>query len=156
MAMTKILVVCLGNICRSPAAQIVLDAKAKAKGFHWQIDSAATGRHTQGQSPDPRSIKIGHKRGYDLSHLQARTVTVRDFFTYSHIFAMDNQNLTDLQKLYDQALRQNAKSDTHALATLALFDDKPVPDPYYGDMADFESMYDQLERASIALVDTLG
>lgn len=133
-----VLFVCLGNICRSPSAQAVMHTKAKQAGLEIHFDSAGTANYHIGSTPDKRAIQIGQKLGYDLSKLQARQVNVQDFYEFDVIFAMDNQNLSDLQRL--------APSD--GTAHITLFDHTPVADPYYGTLSDFDEMFIHIEHAS--------
>lgn len=141
MLPNSILFVCLGNICRSPSAHAI----AKQLLPTHTIDSAATGSHTQGLSADSRAVAVGAKLGYDLTDLRARPVQMEDFYRFEVIYAMDNQNLADLQTLQQNA---QASGGDKALAKLELFDPAgvEVDDPYYGDEAQFEAMFAHLQR----------
>ena len=141
---TSVLLVCLGNICRSPSAQAVLTAKAKRMGLDIKFDSAGTANYHVGCAPDKRAIDTGKHLGYDLSVLRARQVTLQDFYTFDVIFAMDNHNFHSLQQLSTQA--KLARPDT--MAQLLLFDKQSVADPYYGDMDDFLAMFEHIQTAS--------
>jgi protein-tyrosine phosphatase len=145
----SILVICLGNICRSPTAEAVLRAKLDAAGLADQVavDSAGTGDWHVGQPPDARSQRHAAKRGYDLSALRARRVAEDDFRQFDFILAMDEDNLTDLQRLVP---------DQGARAKLRLFADVEVPDPYQGGPAAFERVLDLVEAASDAWVEDLA
>ncbi|WP_197475262.1 low molecular weight protein-tyrosine-phosphatase, partial [Oleiphilus sp. HI0079] len=92
--MTRVLFVCLGNICRSPTAHGVFESLVKAKGLAEQIhiDSCGTGGWHIGESPDKRATAHARKRGYDLSHLRARQVQSNDFYEFDYILAMDEAN----------------------------------------------------------------
>ena len=92
-----LLFVCLGNICRSPSAQAVMSAIADRKGFGLELDSAGTAAYHIDQAPDKRAISVGRRLGYDLSALKARQVSTQDLHDFDIIFAMDAQNLADLQ-----------------------------------------------------------
>ncbi|WP_294033017.1 low molecular weight protein-tyrosine-phosphatase [uncultured Moraxella sp.] len=142
---TSILFVCLGNICRSPAAEAVMAAKIANARLPIRLDSAGTANYHTGNPPDTRGIKVGKSLGYDLSTLRARQVSVADFYEFDQIYAMDHSNLANLTKLHNQAM-QNA--DGRTVAKLQLFDPtgKAVADPYYGDEADFVAMFAHLER----------
>ena len=97
--MKRILFVCLGNICRSPAAEGVLRAKARARDLSLYIESAGTGAWHAGDPPDARMMRAAAKRGYDLSHQRARKVTDADFFEFDYLLAMDFANQTDLLEM---------------------------------------------------------
>lgn len=151
--MTSVLFVCLGNICRSPAAHgAFLEALALEKmADAVRVDSAGTGDWHIGRAPDHRMTKAAHKRGIDLSPLRARQVTAEDFDTFEHIFAMDLENLRNMNAL--------AKGRRHQpklyLDLIAPGEDKEVPDPYYGGATGFETVLDLVERASKALISVL-
>lgn len=142
-APTSVLFVCLGNICRSPSAEAVMTKLAKQEFLPTRFDSAGTANYHVSAKPDPRAIEVGESLGYELSHLRARQVSVQDFYDFEIIFAMDENNLANLQKL----------KPTNATAKLALFDAVPVADPYYGDLSDFDVMFEHIERASRHWID---
>ncbi len=139
---TRILCVCLGNICRSPTAEAVLQAALPRA----QVDSAGTGNWHVGDPPYGPAQKAALARGYDLSAQRARQVSAQDFHHFDLILAMDSQNLADLA-----AIRPETGAD------LRLFLDPvgggDVPDPYY--TRDFEGALDLIERAARAWADTL-
>lgn len=146
----RVLIVCLGNICRSPSAEVILRKKCKQAGLDITFDSAATGGHTKGFSPDERAISVGSKLGYDPSGLVARQIQVSDFYDFDLILAMDANNLQDLKTIYAIAEQQN---QGQPLATLALYDpSQTVDDPYYGNIEDFRAMYRHLESVADAYV----
>ena len=129
--MTKsILLVCLGNICRSPAAEAVLRHHAP----HLHLDSAGTGAWHAGVPPDPRAQTEGRRRGYNYAHLRARKVRPDDFIRFDTILAMDRQNVADLYGM--------APEDATAGIDLFL-DGAEVPDPYYD--GSFDQMFDLIE-----------
>lgn len=147
----SVLFVCLGNICRSPSAEGVFRARLEHTPLaeHVQVDSAGTAAWHVGKAPDARSQAAALRRGYDLSALRARQVSVDDFHRFDFLFAMDDDNLARLRAMQPAGSR----------ARLSLFLDlvpKPgvreVPDPYYGGEAGFERVLDLLEAASDALV----
>jgi protein-tyrosine phosphatase len=133
--MNAILFVCLGNICRSPLAEAAFRLEAARLGIDVQIDSAGTGDWHAGEPPDPRAQATARRHGTDISDLRARQVTRADFERFSHIVALDRENLLALT-----ALRP---ADARAELSL-LLDHVPgregqaVADPYYGDQAGFE------------------
>lgn len=135
---TSVLFVCLGNICRSPSAEAVMRAKAQNLGLAIHFDSAGTANYHIGNAPDKRARQVGQRLGYDLSSLRARQICQQDFYDFGVIFAMDNDNLANLQRL--------APKDSSAHITL--FDQLPVADPYYGTLDDFGTMFAHIDSAS--------
>lgn len=121
----KILMVCLGNICRSPLAHGVMENLVKQKGLNWEVDSAGTGGYHIGSKPDHRSIKVAQQNGIDIAGQQARKFSINDFETFDYIFVMDKQNYKDVIAL----AKNNAQKDKVKL----FLDDDNVPDPYYDD-----------------------
>jgi protein-tyrosine phosphatase len=144
----SVLLVCLGNICRSPTAEAVLRRKLDAAGLAGRIDvdSAGTGAWHVGDPPDARSQRHAAKRGYDLSSLRARRIEDRDFERFDLILAMDDANLVDLEQWRPVGGR----------ARLQLFASSPVPDPYAGGPEAFEHVLDVIEAASEAWVEELS
>ena len=147
--MTRLLFVCLGNICRSPAAEGVMRARAEAAGLSVTLDSAGTGDWHAGDPPDRRMTAAARKRGIDLTGLRARQVRPRDFEAFDLVLAMDRANLDALSRL----------RPVGAPAGLELMRDQApgprgqeVPDPYYGGDAGFERVLDMLEAAADGLV----
>ncbi len=150
---TGILLVCLGNICRSPTAHGVLRQRAAAAGLldHLRIDSAGThGFHT-GARPDRRALAAAAERDYDLTDLRARQVTGDDLQLFDYVLAMDRQNLETLEAM--------AQRQSSAHARIALFMDfapdeagAEVPDPYYGGANGFEAVLDLVERGADGLL----
>ena len=139
----KILMVCLGNICRSPLAEGILQSKLSQEQF--KVDSAGTGNWHAGQGPDKRSIATAKSRGLDISCQIARQLKVTDFTTFDHIFVMDNSNLRDVLKL---APNDKAK----AKVKLMMDEVYPgqgvdVPDPYFGGPEGFDNVYNMLDEA---------
>lgn len=142
--MKKILVVCLGNICRSPTAEAVLKARAKKLGVNIKVDSAGTIGYHEGKTPDSRSMAAGEKRGYSFKGIYSRKVRTSDFTEFDLILAADTQNLADL----------TAQCPEHLRYKLALFLEygeqsvNAIPDPYYGGDDGFEKVLDLIEAAS--------
>lgn len=139
----KILMVCLGNICRSPLAEGILQSKLPAGKYI--VDSAGTGGWHVGQQPDKRSIATAKNRGLDISCQKARQFTSSDFLEFDHIFVMDSSNLKDVLRL---APNDNAKAKV-SLMMDALYPGERinVPDPYYGGDEGFDNVYDMLNEA---------
>jgi len=143
----KILFVCLGNICRSPAAQGVMQEVVDSVGdsARWLIDSAGTGRYHIGQLPDSRMRSAGRVRGYEFDH-RCRQVNVSDFSRFDMIVAMDDSNYADLCSMAPspEAERKIVKMNRF-LSDFPLYDH--VPDPYYEGAEGFELVLDMLQSA---------
>lgn len=139
----KILMVCLGNICRSPLAQGLLASKLpKGKFF---VDSAGTGNWHIGKQPDQRSITTAQKNGLDISNQKGRQFTLNDFDAFDYIFVMDNTNYEDVISLSEN---ETQKSKVHLILN-ELFPDEnvDVPDPYSGLQNGFDMVYEMLNEA---------
>jgi protein-tyrosine phosphatase len=152
---TRVLMVCMGNICRSPTAEGVLRAKLQAAGLQrWvEVDSAGTHGYHLREAPDPRAQRHAAKRGYDLSALRARRVVAEDFERFEHVLAMDGDNLAFLRELAPHG----SPAGLALLMSFARQPDAPreVPDPYYGAAEGFERVLDLVEDACEGLVDRL-
>lgn len=144
----RVLFVCLGNICRSPTAEVVFADAAAAAGLQVEVDSAGTGDWHLGAPPHPPAIEAARRRGYDLTALRARQVTAADATRFDVIIAMDRANQRDLARLLPGA------------SVSLMLDHGPdkgfqdVPDPYFTD--DYEATLDLIEEASAALVAQLA
>ncbi|RAP42023.1 phosphotyrosine protein phosphatase [Rhodovulum viride] len=143
---TRILFVCLGNICRSPTAHGVFQTLAEAEGLAVEVESAGTGGWHVGDPPDPRAIRAAAGRGYDLTALRARQVKAADFAAYDLILAMDRSNLTALERM------RPIDSETPVRLFLDFADAArdEVPDPYYD--GSFDLVLDLVEDASRGLI----
>lgn len=149
--MTKILMVCLGNICRSPLAHGILDSKLPSDSFF--VDSAGTANYHVGDSPDYRSIAVAKSHGIDISMQRGRQFKVSDFDAFDYIFTMDDSNYQNVI-----ALARNPKDIAKVKSILEIDEDVEltyVPDPYYGDISDFKDVFDLLNKACITLSKTL-
>ncbi|MGB1307654.1 MAG: low molecular weight protein-tyrosine-phosphatase [Oceanihabitans sp.] len=141
--MTRILMVCLGNICRSPLAEGILRSKLSSKNF--TIDSAGTGNYHVGDLPDKRSIKIGNKYGIDITNQRGRQFKVSDFDAFDIIYAMDSSNYTNIIKLArNQEDVAKVKQILNEVYPNKNFD---VPDPYTGGILGFENVFKMLDEA---------
>ena len=139
----RVLMVCTGNICRSPTAEVVLRDLARAAGLgeRLQVDSAGISDWHAGEPPDPRSQAHALMRGYDLSGLRARAVRAEDFERFDLLLAMDSSHLVELRRLCPPS----------RIGRLHLFlgvagPARPVPDPYSGGTDDFEHVLDLVEQ----------
>lgn len=142
----KIMMVCLGNICRSPLAEGILQHKL---GNNFTVESSGTAQWHEGKNPDHRSIAVAKKHGIDISHHQAQQFVPQMFSDFDLIYAMDRDNFADLQKL---ASTQEEKDKIKLILFEAFQEQADVPDPYYGTEKDFEEVYDLLDRATDELV----
>jgi len=149
----KILCLCLGNICRSPTAEAVLRAKARAAGLDWRIDSAGTGDWHAGEAPDRRAQAAAQARGYDLSALRARQITARDFHDFDLILAMDAQNLRDARAVAPVGAPGRLARFLDAADMAGAGDGGNVPDPYF--TGRFDDVLTLIESASERLVQRL-
>jgi protein-tyrosine phosphatase len=133
----KILMVCLGNICRSPLAEGIMQHLAKENGLDWHVDSAGTGNWHVGAGPDHRSTRTALKHGIDISQQVCRLFKVSDFDTFDLIFVMDKSNLSDILA--------KARNANDAKKVKLLLGDRIVPDPYYDD-SQFEPVFKLIEE----------
>ena len=141
--MTHILMVCLGNICRSPLAEGLLQSKLPESRF--RIDSAGTSSYHIGESPDNRSIAIAQENGIDIREQRARNFTYKDFATFDLILTMDQANYRDVM-----AMARSEMDRAKVKLILDYLPDDPiqdVPDPYYGGTGGFQLVYNLLDRA---------
>ena len=141
----KILMVCLGNICRSPLAEGILLAKVNSRGLDIKVDSAGTGGWHVGQGPDHRALAIANKYGIDISQQQARQFSFSDFESFDIIYAMDGSNLSDIVSLANS--NEDIEKVRLILNEINPEDNTPVPDPYYGGDDGFEKVYQLLDAA---------
>ncbi|MFK7903808.1 MAG: low molecular weight protein-tyrosine-phosphatase [Chitinophagales bacterium] len=146
----KVLMVCLGNICRSPLAEGLLKRKAEEKGLDWEIESAGTGAWHIGEKPDSRSIEVAEKHGLDITNQRARKFSPKDFDHFDLIYAMDTSNYRDL-------IRQAHNREEEDKVEMILNEAYPgmnraVPDPYYK-RAGFEEVYGLLDKACGKIVE---
>ena len=155
MALYRVLFVCMGNICRSPAAEVVVRSLAHRAGLSsfLEVDSAGTHAYHEGEAPDLRVRKAAAKRSYDLRGLRARRLENSDFIRFDRILAMDHQNLSFMYRIC--AVEFHPK--------LGLFMDfaegdseDEIPDPYYGGDDGFERVLDLCEQAGKGLIKTLS
>lgn len=140
--------VCLGNICRSPMAQGVLENLVRRHNLSWEIDSAGTNGYHNGEHPDPRAVKAAQKRGLDISHQISRQIQIADFDYFDWILAMDDKNLS-----YLRSMCRNDKQLGKIKLLMEFATDAPqlfVPDPYYDNR--FDHALDLIELAGKAFL----
>jgi len=143
----KILMVCLGNICRSPLAEGIVRQLVAAENLDWEVASAGTGNWHTGQPADQRSISIAENYGYDISRQRARLFGPELFDEFDHILVMDKNNLRDVLKLAaNEAHRQKV--------SLFLTDEKEVTDPYFDDQL-FDPVFLTIEERAKKLIEEL-
>lgn len=148
----SLLFVCLGNICRSPMAEAAFRHQASLAGLDLQVDSAGTGDWHIGKPPDPRAQAEVLRHGIDISSYRARQVRLQDFESFTHVLALDHQNLVDLQAL----------APAGAAARLSLLLDhvnglegQAVADPYFGDAGGFGETWEQVSLAARSLAESI-
>ena len=140
--MVKILMVCLGNICRSPLAHGILESKLPSDKFY--IDSAGTANYHVGDPPDRRSITVANYHGIDISHQRGQQFKASFFDVYDYIYVMDEYNYQDVIRL--------ARTKLDRLKVKLILEEDPsaklkhVPDPYYGDESGFEFVFTVLDQ----------
>ena len=151
--MTKILMVCLGNICRSPIAEGILRHKAERANLDIHIDSAGTSNYHIGDHPDKRTILNAKQHQIDISGLCARQFSVADFDAFDHIFVMDSSNYADVISL------ARTEKDKHKVELILNRvypnSNMSVPDPYFGGEQGFENVFILLDKACDVIIESL-
>lgn len=149
----SVLFVCLGNICRSPLAEAAFRAAADQAGLDVHIDSVGTAGYHIGEPPDPRSIRKAAQHGIDISHYRGRQLAESDYREFTHIFAMDHENLRNIE----------ARKPANATAEISLLLDllphrlgEAVGDPYYGGEEGFDRTWAEVSEAAEALAAKLS
>ena len=150
MSGVKVLFVCMGNICRSPTAHGVFQALVDEEGLgqRIEVDSAGTHGYHVGTSPDPRSQATARARGVDLSALRARRFVSRDFVDFDYLLAMDRNNLADMLAI--EPASHDASAELMLLYS-SRFEQREIPDPYYGNDG-FELVFDMIDDAARGLL----
>ncbi len=148
--MTRVLFVCLGNSCRSPTAEGVLQQALDRAGLskRVEIDACGVGSWHVGKAPDPRAQAAALRRGIDISHLRARQLKASDFLEFDYVLGMDSDNLAAMQALKPA----DSQAKVGLLLEYAGLANTDVPDPYYGGEAGFEQVLDMIEQASTGLI----
>ncbi len=140
----KILMVCLGNICRSPLAHGILQHLAQEKALSWEVDSAGTGNWHVGEKPDKRSIEVAQKYGIDISSQRCRQFSIDDFDYFDHILVMDHSNLKDIDAL--------ARHLEDRQKVSLILKEGIVPDPYYDD-SQFDPVFRMIKKRCEEIID---
>ena len=140
----KILMVCLGNICRSPLAHGIMENLVKEKGLDWEVDSAGTGDWHIGSPPDKRSIATAKNYGLDISNQCCRQFQIEDFDKFDRIFVMDHMNERDVLNM--------ARNAQDRAKVKLLLDTEKVPDPYFED-DQFDEVYQMIEKGCRRIIE---
>jgi protein-tyrosine phosphatase len=146
----RVLMVCLGNICRSPLAEGILQEKVKKAGLNWVVDSAGTNHYHTGDPPHPLSQKVALANGIDITQQRARRFTTEDLNQFDKIYALAGDVLKDIQRITGNKF-DSSKVD------LLLNEQYPgknldVPDPYYGGEPDFHEVFELLDQVCDQLI----
>ncbi len=147
---TKVLMVCLGNICRSPLAEGILKSKVDPDKVF--VDSAGTAGYHVGNPPDHRSVAVARQNGLDISNQRCRKFSSIDFLEFDHIYVMDKSNFSNVMQL---ANTEDDRAKVKLLLEEIDFDISEVPDPYYGGADGFEKVYQMIDRACEAIAKKL-
>jgi low molecular weight protein-tyrosine phosphatase len=146
----KILMVCLGNICRSPLAEGILKDKIKKAGLNWEVDSAGTNGYHVGEPPHRFSQKVAKHRGLDISTQQCRNFSKYDFDKFDKIYAMSCDILEEMKLIakekYDPSKASLLLNECHP------GENRDVPDPWYGPEEGYHKVYDMIDEACEAIV----
>jgi len=127
----KILMVCLGNICRSPLAEGIMQNKINQHNLDWEVDSAGTGAWHSGESPDPRSIQVAKKNNIDITHQRGRQFRAEDLEEFDLVLTMDAFNFQNVRRLATSTTQEEKIKLIMNYVTPGM--NQVVPDPYYGD-----------------------
>lgn len=146
----RVLMVCLGNICRSPLAEGILQEKVNKAGLNWVVDSAGTNHYHTGDPPHPLSQKVALANGIDITQQRARRFTTEDLNQFDKIYALAGDVLKDIQRI------TGSKFDSSKV-DLLLNEQYPgknldVPDPYYGGEPDFHEVFELLDQVCDQLI----
>ena len=146
----KVLMVCLGNICRSPLAEGILKSKAANEQPAWFIDSAGTGNYHIGEPPHKLSQKVALANGIDISRERCRQFIARDMEKFDMIYVMDSDNYNDVRHI----CRHNFHAQKVDLIMNAIYpgENRQVPDPWYGGEDGFQKVFDMLDKACDAIM----
>lgn len=150
----KILMVCLGNICRSPLAEGILRQKVKKTTLQWQIESAGTAGYHIGEQPHVLSQKVSLLNGIDISDQRCRQFTKKDMIDFDLIFVMDTSNYADVKKISGE--NWNSNKTKLLLNELYAGEDKNVPDPWYGTEENYHTVYQLIEKACEKIIEHYG
>ena len=137
--------VCLGNICRSPLAEGILQARAIAAGLDWQVDSAGTANYHVGETPHKLSIKVAKEHGIDISKKRVRQLNKLDFTLFDKIYVMDKENYNGAKRIAGDSW--DVSKIDYLLNEVYPGENREVPDPWYGGYENFKEVYALLYEA---------
>lgn len=146
----KILMVCLGNICRSPLAEGILQDKAFKAGLNWSVESAGTNSYHIGEAPHPLSQKVARLNGIDISNQRARRFIAEDFEVYDKIYALAEDVLDDIRFISKKKFNP-AKVDL-LMNEIYPGENLDVPDPYYGPESGYQQVYKMIDEVCEAII----
>ena len=149
--MTKILFVCLGNICRSPLAEGILQAKVNAAGLDWQVDSAGTANYHVGETPHKLSVRVAKEHGVDISKKRVRQLAKLDFTIFDKIYVMDRENYNSAQRIAGDSW--DVTKIDYLLNESFPGENREVPDPWYGGYENFKEVFTLLEDACDKIIE---
>ncbi|HXS38115.1 MAG TPA: low molecular weight protein-tyrosine-phosphatase [Flavipsychrobacter sp.] len=147
----RILMVCLGNICRSPMAEGILKYKVKQNGLDWLVESAGTESYHVGEHPHKLAQKVCLKNGIDISKKKARKFTSSDFVLYDKIYVMAEDVYENVERIGGR--NADVKKVDYFLNELHPGDNETVPDPYYGNEFGFVVVYDMINKVCDAIIE---
>ena len=150
----KILMVCLGNICRSPLAEAILQQKAVAAGLDWQVDSAGTNGYHVGEAPHPLSQKVARLNGLDISQQRARRFTAADLAKYDRVYALAGDVFDEIRRIAGRG--SDLRKVQLLMNELHPGQDEDVPDPYYGAEPGYHEVYELIDAAADRIVAKYG
>lgn len=146
----KILMVCLGNICRSPLAEGILKDKIKKAGLHWEVDSAGTNGYNPGCPPHRFSLKVARENGIDISGQKCRNFTKEDITRFDKIYVMDDENYEEVKRI--SGVNWNAEKVDYLLNSVTPGQNRNVPDPWFGGEDGFHKAFKMIEEACDKIV----
>ena len=146
----RLLMVCLGNICRSPLAEGIMQHKAALAGLGWTVESAGTGSWHIGEPPHHLSQKTARQYGIDISGQRARRFTAADMDHFDHIFFMDENNLEDARRM--AGARWNPKKASLLMSWVPESPHTAVPDPYFGEEEGYHEVFHMISQACDAFI----
>lgn len=146
----KILMVCLGNICRSPLAEGILQEKANQAGLNWIVESAGTNGYHNGEAPHRLSQKVARLNGIDISHQRSRQFVPDDFDRYDKIFVMAGDVMDDVRRIAGS--RFNAEKIDYLMNSVYPNQNRDVPDPWYGGEDGYHEVYELIDKACAGLI----
>jgi protein-tyrosine phosphatase len=150
----KILMVCLGNICRSPLAEGILQDKAFKAGLKWSVESAGTNRFHTGEHPHPLSQKVARQHGIDISQQRARTIIPADMEIYDKIYALAEDVMEDITRITKDKF--DPSKVELLMNELYPGENRDVPDPYYGPEAGYHEVYKMIDEAADVIINKYG